>query len=215
MAGTISPPPMMVTAAPISLNRSAERPTVRYFRPLQLCGIGDFLLEPAERLGWHRAGKEAHQVEAEDLLHQLVIEGLAAAVLHPAEHLIGAPAPGRRRSEQRIGLVLAVPVGAHAMAAIERAGNHRVLHFERLGDGACRQQVELEPPAGHIVDAGDEVARRIRGRCPSAARCSGTSTPAPPGRGATFGMASVAAPAAATAAPPFRNARRDLTSAGL
>src|SRR2546428_548112 len=35
MAGTISPPARIVTAAPISLNRSAERPTVRYFMPLK------------------------------------------------------------------------------------------------------------------------------------------------------------------------------------
>ena len=106
-------------------------------------------------------GQEADEVEAQHLLHQLVIERLAAAVLDPAEHLVGAPAPGGRRAEQREGLVLAVPIGGDAMAAIERAGKHRVLHLERLGDRARGQQLELQAAAGHLVDAVDEVLREF------------------------------------------------------
>ena len=161
MAGTISPPPRMVTAAPISLKRSAERPTVRYFRPLNAVALLDRLLEPAERLCRHRTGEEADEIEAEDLLYQFVVEFLAAAIFHPADHLVGAPSPGRRRSEQRIGLVLAVPIGTDAMTAVERSGDHRVLHFEGLGHRARRQKVELQPAAGHRVDAGDIVLREF------------------------------------------------------
>ena len=132
---------------------------MRYLRPLSVVGRFDRLLEPAERLRRHRAGQEADEIEAEDLLHQFVVQRLAAAILHPAEHLVGAPAEGRRRSEQRVGLVLAVPIGADAMAAVERAGDHRILHFERLGDRAGGEQVELQPAARHFVDAVDIVLR--------------------------------------------------------
>src|SRR3712207_6597618 len=38
-AGTMSGPARIVTATPSSLNRSAERPTVRYFRPFRSSGL--------------------------------------------------------------------------------------------------------------------------------------------------------------------------------
>ncbi len=211
MAGTISPPPMMVTAAPISLKRSADRPTVRYLTPLRSASRGHFLLEPAKRLGRHRPCQEADKVEAEHLLHQFIIERLAAAVFDPAEHLVGAPAPGWRRSEQRKRLVLAVPVGGHTVAAIERAGEHRVLHFEGLGNRARRQQFDLQLAARHFIDTCDEIRRKlvknVLGR-PGALKleihrflCA---------RHIRHGE--LAAPAAAATAPFFRKARRESTS---
>ena len=111
--------------------------------------------------GWVGIGpvRKPDKVEAEHLLHQFIIKGLAAAVLDPAEHLVGAPAPGWWRSEQRKGLVLAVPVGRHAVAAIKRSGNHRILHFEGLGNRARSQQFDLEFAARHFIDARDEVSR--------------------------------------------------------
>ena len=62
-------------------HQSADRPTVRYFKPLNSLGDFDRLLEPAERLGRHRAGQEADQIETEYLADQFLVERLAAAVL--------------------------------------------------------------------------------------------------------------------------------------
>jgi hypothetical protein len=39
--------------------------------------------------------------------------------------------------------MLAIPVGAHTVAAIKRAGEHGILHFEGLGHRASGQQLEL------------------------------------------------------------------------
>ena len=138
------------------VGRQADGPV---FEALQLLRTGDLLLEPAERLGGHGAGEEADEVKAQNLLHELVIKRLAAAVFHPADHLVGAPAPGGRRAEQGEGLVLSVPIGRHAMAAVKRAGQHRVLHLKRLGDGTCGQQLDLQAAAAHIIDAIDEILR--------------------------------------------------------
>ena len=55
MAGTISPPPIIVTAAPICLNRSADRPTVRYFKPVS-CAASVISLSGPE--GGFTAGEE-------------------------------------------------------------------------------------------------------------------------------------------------------------
>ena len=161
IAGTISPPGRMVTAAPISLNRSAERPTVRYFMPLKSSPRLDLLLEPAERLGRHREIEEADEIELQDVVDELLVERLAAAVVEPAEQAVRVPAEGGRRAEQRIGLVLAVPVGADAVTAIENAGMHRVGHLEGRHDRAGRQHVELEAAARHVVDLLGVVDREL------------------------------------------------------
>src|SRR5258706_3193739 len=48
MAGTISPPGSAFTAAPMPLNTSTDRPTVRYFRPLNwLMLVIGFLNQPS------------------------------------------------------------------------------------------------------------------------------------------------------------------------
>ena len=50
IAGTISPPGSCATDAPIAWNRSAARPTVRYFRPLRSPSLViGFLNQPS---GW-------------------------------------------------------------------------------------------------------------------------------------------------------------------
>ncbi len=113
--------------------------------------------------GWVGIGpvRKPDKVEAENLLHQFIIKGLAAAVFDPAEHLVGAPAPCWRRSEQRKRLVLAVPVGCHTVAAIEGSRDHRVLHFEGLGNRARRQKFDLEFAARHFIDTCDEIRRKL------------------------------------------------------
>ncbi len=134
------------------------RPTVRYFRPLKSSGPVDLLLEPAERLGRHGEREEADDVELEDVLGQLAIELVAAAVIEPAHVLVGVGAVDRAGAEQRGGAVLAVPVGRHAPVRIEHAVRRRVHHRERLHHGAGIEEVDLQPAAAHLVDLGDIVA---------------------------------------------------------
>ena len=51
-AGMISPPGSCVTLAPISWNRSAARPTVRYFRPFSSeAWVMGFLNQPSGCVG--------------------------------------------------------------------------------------------------------------------------------------------------------------------
>src|SRR5690606_22035529 len=96
----------------------------------QIVGALNLLLEPAERLGRHRAALEADDVELQHGLHQLVIERLAAAIVEPAEIVVGVPAEGGRGTEQREGLALAVPIGRHSVAPVENAGMYRILELE-------------------------------------------------------------------------------------
>ena len=140
---------------PIACIRSAARPTVRYFMPLMSFGAGDRLLEPAERLGRHRHGEEALDVELHDLDLELFEQLLAAAVVDPAEAFVGVEAEHRAGAEQRGGLVLAVPVHGHGMGGVDLAAVHAVEHLERMHHRAAVQHVDLEPAARHLVDARD------------------------------------------------------------
>ncbi len=155
IAGTISPPGSCATAIPIACIRSAARPTVRYFRPRMPAASATGRLEPAKRLGRHRHGEEALDVELHDLGLKLFEQLLAAAIVDPAEAFVGVEAEHRSGAEQRGRLVLAVPVHGHRMGGVDLAAMHAVQHLERMDDRAAMQQVDLEPPARHVVDAGD------------------------------------------------------------
>ena len=126
---------------------------------LKLRGIGDRLLEPAERLRRHRAGQPADDVDLENVVQQLVVELFAVAVVEPAEQVVRLPAERRRRAEQRKRLVLAVPVRAHAVTAVEHAAADGILHPEGAHHGAGRQHVEPQLPGSHLVDAPRVVLR--------------------------------------------------------
>src|SRR4028119_1414194 len=100
-AGTISPPARVVTATPrprpraaggapargrqrgaqraVGVGREADRAVLE---AAQILGTGELLLEPAEGLGRHRAGEEAHEVQVQ-VLDELVVEVVAPAVVHP------------------------------------------------------------------------------------------------------------------------------------
>jgi hypothetical protein len=160
---------------PSSLNRSAARPTVRYLIRFRSSGSLDFLLEPAQRLARHRTRNEAHEIELQDPVHKLVIELVAAAIIHPGHEIIGVPAEGGNGAEQRERLVLAVPIGGHAVAAIENAGIHGVLHLEGRNHGAGGQHFELQASAGHGRSRAWRNPTQIRGRYPWSARSTGIS----------------------------------------
>ena len=51
--------------------------------------------------------------------------------------------------------MLAVPVHGHGVGHVDLAAVHAVEHLERMHDRAAMQQVDLEPAARHLVDAGD------------------------------------------------------------
>ena len=138
------------------------------FQALQLGSVGDLALEPAERLGRHAEGQEADDVEAEDVLRQLAVELLAAAVIEPGDHLVGVAAEHRAGAEQRGGLVLAVPVDRHGVGRVDGAVMAGVLHLEGADHGAGRQQVDLDAVVRHLLHALDilrgHLLEDVRGR---------------------------------------------------
>ena len=151
IAGTISPPGRMVTAAPISLNRSAERPTVRYFMPLKSSPALDLLLEPAERLGRHREVQEADDVELED-----VVESSCRAPRRRRSRTrpssCGRPSRTRAGCRTAKGLVLAVTIDAARRGRRRARRMHRIQQLEGRHHGAGGQHVDLEAAARHVVD---------------------------------------------------------------
>ncbi len=129
------------------------------FHALELVGVGDRRFEPAERLGRHGAVEERLDVELEDLLDQFVVELLAAAVVDPAEEHLRVEAERRAGAEEAGVDALAEPVGGDAVAAVERARMDGVHQAERGDDRAGGQDVDLQPPARHLLDLfapGDE-----------------------------------------------------------
>src|SRR5690606_8813831 len=105
----------------------------------------------------HRHAEEADDVEAEDLLDQLVIQLLAATVVHPGEELRAVTAEHRAGAEQRSCPMLSVPVRGNRMGTIQDAVMDRILNLERLDDRTCRQEVDLEAAARHLGDPVDEL----------------------------------------------------------
>jgi hypothetical protein len=118
--------------------------------------LGDRLLEPAEGLRRHRPVDEGLHVEVEALV-DIVEHLLAAAVVVPGQHHVRVHAVGRAGTPQRHGGVLAVPVGDHAVAAVERALGYGVEQVEGLDHGAGRQHLDLQAAAGHVVHLLGEV----------------------------------------------------------
>ncbi len=131
---------------------------------LEALQVGDgvhLVLEPAEGLGRHREADEAVDVEAQDVLGQLAVELLAAALVEPAEHRGGVAAEDRAGAEERGGLVLAVPVDRHRVRRVEHAVVHGVHHLEGADDRAGRQQVDVEAAARHLLDTRGVLAGEV------------------------------------------------------
>ena len=123
-----------------------------------LLGALDHVLEPAKRLSRHRPGHEGDDIHLHMFVQQFIVERFAAAIMIPTEQLVGIAEPGGRGAEQRKRLVLAEPIGGHAMAAIKRAGADRIQKLEGANHGAGGEQFKTQAPARHIIHAADEVA---------------------------------------------------------
>ena len=126
-------------------------PTVRIFEALHILGLGDRLLEPAERLRRHRPVGERDDVGADRVI-QLGEQFLAAAVFVPGQQHVGVHAEARAGAPQRQRGLLAVVIDQHAVAAVEHALRDRVEQAEGGHHGAGRQHLDLEVAAGHVVD---------------------------------------------------------------
>ena len=136
-----------------NVDRQADR-TV--FHALDVGLLGNRLLEPAEGLGRHRAVKEGLHVEVEALV-DFIEQLLAAAVVVPGQDHVRVHAEGRAGTPQGHCGILAVPVGDHAMAAVQRALGNRVEQLEGLDHGAGGQHLDLEASAGHVIHLLGEV----------------------------------------------------------
>ena len=95
------------------------------------------------------------------VIQQFIIERFAAAIMIPAEQLVRITEPGRGGAKQRKRLVLAEPIGRHAMAAIQRPGADRIQKLEGANHGAGGEQFKAEPPARHVIHAADEIAGKF------------------------------------------------------
>ena len=130
------------------VDRQAHRAELQ---ALEVLGARHRLLVPAERLRRHRTVEVRHHVHVQALV-DLVEQRLAAAVVVPGEELVGVHAERRARTPKSYGRVLAVPVGDHAMAAVERALVDRVEQLERRHDCTGRKDLDLQAVARHVVD---------------------------------------------------------------
>ncbi len=118
--------------------------------------VGEVLdrpLEPAERLRAGRKARIGHQVELQLLLIELVPQLEPAAVVDPADEidLVEAGDAGGRVGEQGRGLVLAEPPVGDAPGAVDHLLVGGIQDLERRHDGAARQRLDLEGPAGELV----------------------------------------------------------------
>ena len=126
--------------------------------PSELLDRLDLVLEPAERLRHHRAAEERHDVQLQ-VFEQLRVQLVAAAVVHPAQHHPRVHAQRRAGAEQAERLGLAEPVARHAQRGIQHALVDAVDHVEDADHGAGGQHVDLDPPAGHLV----QLLRQVQG----------------------------------------------------
>ncbi len=139
------------------VNRDADGAVLQ---ALHVFGLGDRLLEPAERLGRHRAVGERYDVGA-DRVVELGEQLLAAAVLVPSEQHVGVHRPAGTRAPERERGLLAVVIDEHAVAAVEQTLGDGVEQLERRNDGAGRKHLDLEVAAGHVVDLLGVVDREL------------------------------------------------------
>ena len=130
------------------VHRQADRAK---FKALHIRHFGDRLLEPAQRLGGHGAIQVRHHVHVQGFV-DFVQQRLATAKVVPCQHHVGVHAKRRARAPQRKRVVLAVVVGHHAVAAVQRALVDRLQQLECRHHGARWQHFNFELAARHIVD---------------------------------------------------------------
>ena len=116
----------------------------------------DLLLEPPHRLGPFRVDLEADHVHLQLLLVGLLEQLVPAALPVPAvvvDEVHSEQRPVRERDE---GRQLADDVAGRGVPGVEHAAVHGVLDLEGRHDGARRRHLDLEPPAGGLVDRGHQ-----------------------------------------------------------
>src|SRR5438876_878005 len=118
IAETISPPGSAFTAAPIPEHVNGEADGAE-LEALEIFGLGDRFLVPAERLRVHRSVRKRDDVQSERCI-QLGEKLLAAAVFVPGQQHVGIHRVARTRTPQRQGVLLAIMIDEHAVAAVER-----------------------------------------------------------------------------------------------
>ena len=135
-------------------------PTVLNLRPARSSDLGDGLLEPAERLGWHRSIRERDDVGADGGV-ELLEKFLAPAVLVPCHQHVSVhreAGPGSPEGERRLFPVM---VDDHPVAAVECPFRHRVEQSERRDDGTSGQYLDLEVASSHVIDLLGEIERKF------------------------------------------------------
>ena len=121
---------------------------------------GDRGLEPSERLGSVGDDLELDHVQTEDVLPELAVQLLAAAVHHPGEmsELVesGAGSAERRVEQPRCGMLAGIEVGP-ALAHVHQTLADRVRDLGPVDDRAPRQHLDPDAALRHRLDAFGEL----------------------------------------------------------
>ena len=121
IAGTISPPGSALTAAPIAGEHVDRDAHGAVLEALEVVGLGDRLLEPAERLRRHRTVGERHARWRRSTRRASSSSSLPPPYWCQDSSMLASMPNAGTGTPQRQRVLLAVVVDEHAMAAVERA----------------------------------------------------------------------------------------------
>ena len=120
----------------------------------------DLLLEPPHRLGPFRVDLEADHVHLQALLVGLVEQLVPAPLPVPAVVVDEVHAEEGTVGQGDEGLQLPDDVAGSGVPGVQHAPVHGVLDLEGRDDRASRRQLQLEPPAGVLLD---RLHQQLRG----------------------------------------------------
>ncbi len=131
------------------------------------------LLGPPESLGAVRRDQEGHDVGLEDLLVIFHVElppspvHVPGKMVHQVQTASGA---AERGAEETAARVLPHRVMGPPLPAFDDALVDAVEDFKGVHDGAAREDLDLQPPARHLVDVGDHFVQQVNLRGPCGVR---------------------------------------------
>jgi len=117
-----------------------------------LLGLTDPPLKPTERLGGHGTVEEGLDVKLHDVLDEVVVELLPAAVVDPAEQPFGVEPERRPGAEEAGSHIFAEPIGGDAMSPVQGSLVHRLEQLKRRDHCASGKNIDLEATTRHLLD---------------------------------------------------------------
>ncbi|NRP51477.1 hypothetical protein XMM354_003275 [Aliiroseovarius sp. xm-m-354] len=131
------------------------------FEALQIVDRIHFFLEPTKRLREHREAHVTDNVEAHDVLRQLVVKLLTTALIEPRQHGGSGAAEDGASAKERRGFVFAVPIDGHRVGRVNQTVVDGIKHLKRSNNSAGRQHVDLEASSRHLLHPCRVVPRKV------------------------------------------------------